>query len=105
MTAATITALGTSSPGISHLQLAVCPIAEGLGFRLLATAQPHFFGFFHFKGHRAYSGVLVRAVALGLLGRAPAGAPPIFAGFQFFSVGGFLGNDRFAHDISPVRVD
>ena len=43
------------------------------------------------------AGALVRAVAKRLAFGFPAGTPVVAAGFYFQDVGGFLGNDRFAH--------
>ena len=62
------------------------------------------FGFFDFSFQRPQARALVRSVAEGLAFRTAARAPPIRAGFDFLDDGTFLEDDRFVHNLIPLRL-
>ena len=78
------------------LQLVVAVVAEGRILAVLAAAEIHGLGLRGFKLHRREVGAFVAAIAEGLIGALPAGAPEIaFAGFDFHRIGTLLGDFWF----------
>ena len=73
------------------------PVAVGLVGGVFAAAQVNGFFLVNRKLDRFEVGVLVRAVAEGLVGGFATGAPEIVTGFQFCCERAFFGDNRFGH--------
>ena len=84
------------------LQPFVTPITEGLVLAVLAAAEPDLLLFGEGEFYWGDPGVFVGTVAKGLLGGAPAGAPPIVSRLQFYPLGGLLGDNRFGPGLRPL---
>ena len=73
-------------PG-SDDNLGVGTVAEGCAACFLAGTQGDLLCFSHLKDDRSHVAARVAAIAKGMLGRMPTGAPGVFARFQFDDIG------------------
>jgi len=88
------------------LQPFMRPITKGRILRVLAAAEIDFLllGYFHLHGPKRRP--LVASITKGLIGAAPAAAPPVGAGLERHSIGRFPGNLWCLHvskDTTHVR--
>src|SRR5438067_11218423 len=78
-------------------------VAERLAAGRLAPAEPNLLGGLGGKRDRGQSGALMRAVAEGLRGTAPARTPEVpFPGLDIDAIGLFLRGYRTVHTFSPA---
>src|SRR5271155_1140443 len=89
----------------SGSQGVVRTVAERLAAGRLAPAEPNLLGDLGGKRDRSQPGALMRAVAEGLRGAAPAGTPEVpLAGLDIDAVGLFLRGYRTFHTFSPASA-
>src|SRR5215470_596228 len=80
------------------------PVAKWTRLCRLTATKPYRSRLIRLVHYRGEAGLLVRAVAEGLLGAAPASAPPILpAGRHLGGEGRFLGYFRCVHESLPSR--
>ena len=98
---------GALPPGqaASGSQGVVRTVAERLAAGCLAPAEPNLLGGLGGKRDRGQSRALMRAVAEGLRGAAPARTPEVsFPGLDIDAVGLFLRGYRTVHTLSPASA-
>ena len=73
------------------------PVAKRLIATVLAAAPGHCPFLFNLRDHRAHAAAFMGTVAIGLAVRPAAGAPGVFAGFDFQNIRAFLGDFGLTH--------